>query len=422
MSEYFFYVAHTGDGANGNGVSAVDPATGQVHVTVPLGARVIDIAAAPGGTLLYALVDDRAEIRVIDLTALAVAASIDATDNEGEALAVAPDGSRLYVASRGTVSEIDTDTRTVVRTLTAGTGYRYQQLLVSADSKYLYGAWGNWVVKYDLATGDHVSSESLGSVDTIALSADGGRLYVPSPGDSSRLRELDASTLATVEDWELLSTVPRILAQTGGPLIVASDRQAHVGKVWNAESREIAGYFNVAMDIPFESGGSESFLPIALSPDGATVCSATDSIVIAGLELGQDAKYVPSLNGKLPGRAVAVITAAPIGAHSTQLEDGSSTRPLVPLRIPGLTTRLTTADGAPISGEPVRFTSAGGLDLGIATTGTDGRVNHTVDLWLPINPDTQAIDTSRLIGPYKVSYSGKSAYQATETEGTITLD
>lgn len=64
--------------------------------------------------------------------------------------------------------------------------------------------------------------------------------------------------------------------------------------------------------------------------------------------------------------------------------------------VSGLTARPTTEAGAPIAGERVRFTSAGGIDLGTATTDTAGRAGSTAELRLPLNPDTGQIDTSRL--------------------------
>lgn len=72
-------------------------------------------------------------------------------------------------------------------------------------------------------------------------------------------------------------------------------------------------------------------------------------------------------------------------ATSTRLK-AHDTRPVAPRRVPGLTVRLTTTEGAPVPGEPLRFTSAGGLDLGTAVTDEDGRVNHTAEVLLPWPP------------------------------------
>ncbi|MEI5098403.1 hypothetical protein RB200_06680 [Streptomyces sp. PmtG] len=111
------------------------------------------VVAAPGTSLLYALVDDRAEVRIIDLDALTVTGSVDVPDHHGNALAIAPDGKRLYVAHDEGVAEVDTATRTVERTLTYGSGSQVYGLALSADSRFLAPVLGSWFPRMRAAAG-----------------------------------------------------------------------------------------------------------------------------------------------------------------------------------------------------------------------------------------------------------------------------
>ncbi|MFF8784520.1 WD40 repeat domain-containing protein [Streptomyces sp. NPDC015125] len=408
MSTYFFYVAHTGKGANGNGVSAIDPATGQIHATVSLGSpKVGGLVAAPGATLLYALVDDQAEVRVIDLDTLAVTASIDVPGGDPGALAIAPDGKCLYVANDEGVAEVDTATRTVQRTFTSGGSSQFYSVAVSADSRFLYAVGRDRIVRFDLGTGESTSNTELSEVGSVLVSPDGNRLYAAAPGKALYLLDASALTVAhTLEGWPEWGQ--EALSPDGKRLFVTDpgsddDRGAMV----DTASREGVADFVQA------PAGRQNLVPVALSPDGTVVCTAHRKAVTAGIDTDSKA-----YSDELPGEAVAITTAAPLRPQSTRLETGTA-RTLVPLRVEGLTARLTTTGGAPVSGAQLRFTSAGGLDLGTATTDTDGRVNHTAELLLPLDPDTRGIDTSRLAGPYKVTYPGKPAYGPTETEGTL---
>lgn len=408
MNTYFFYIAHTGEGTNGNGVSAVDPATGQIHATVSLGApKVGGLVAAPGASVLYALVDDQAEVRIIDLDTLAVTGSIDVSEDRGYALAVTPDGKHLYIAHDEGVAEVDTATRTVERTLTNGDSSAVYGLALAADSRFLYGVGDNRLVRFDLTTGESKSGPELRDVFSVVVSPDGNHLYATVPGKALHL--LDASELTvthTLEGWP--EAGQEALSPDGKRLFVTDPgSDGDLGGVMDTALREGVADFAQA------PAGRQDLVPLALSPDSKTVCTAHRKAVTAGIDT-DSAAY----SDELPGKAVAITVATALRPHSTRLETGTA-HALVPVRVEGLTARLTTDGGAPVSGARLRFTSAGGLDLGTATTGTDGRVNHTAELLLPLDPDTRGIDTSRLTGPYKITYPGKPAYQPTEAEGTL---
>lgn len=425
MSDYFFYVAHTGPGQNGNGVSAIDPATGAVHATLSLGApEVYGLVAAPGGRQLYALVQERPAVRVIDLDTFAVTGSIDVPGVEPDGPAISADGKRLYVGERGHpagVTEIDAVSGTVVRTLDLGSRASWSRWpVVAPDGSAVYGHQGDRLFRVDLTSGEVITGDDIQDVQSLALSADGSRLYVSF--SYSGLHTVDTTTLATLRATPRsgFQIMRKIAVHPDGRLFVTEYLNTGTGSVKDAESLESLDSFRQAGDM-FSESREDSQIQIALSPDGAMVCTARESTLTVASS-GPPEDPDTSHGATLPGDAVAItVAAAPVSEYATRLDGIRDVQALAPLRIPGLTARLTTADGAPVTGAPLRFTSAGGLDLGTATTGPDGRVQHTADLWLPLDPGTGAIDTSRLIGPYTVTYPGKAAYRPTEAGGIIHL-
>ncbi|WP_438297161.1 hypothetical protein [Streptomyces sp. HUAS TT7] len=419
MSEYFFYVAHHGTGVNANGVSAVDPASGQIHATVSLGAPgVRDLVAVPGSALLYALVDDEVEIRVIDVASLAVVAAVNMDAEETwftrrgsrriTSLAVSRDGSRLYAGYSKGIVEIDTTTRTPVRTLLAGEEIEY--LCASPDGTRLYATDCYSVFAVDLATGEHHVSDLAKEGGRLALSPDGSRLYscnddVPQQhGSWPELHALDTDTLQVTARCRDVSDLRDVAVLPDGKRLLAIEKD-HVSVRDAATLQEMGVFF---------AGGHRGIL----SPDGELLCTVGDTearLIPATANEDDDPRVVT-----LPGTAVAVTTGAPVGAPATRLSVTNG-RVLVPVTVPGLTAHLVTDTATPVSGAPVRFVSAGGLDLGTATTDATGHATHTASLLLPLDPATGSIDTSALTGPYTATYRGTPAYKNTQATGTITL-
>ncbi|MFF7588058.1 hypothetical protein ACFZCK_11315 [Kitasatospora purpeofusca] len=421
MSEYFFYAAHRGSGPLGNGVSAIDPATGEVTATVAIGSvKVRDVIARPGGKQLLVLVDDRADLRVVDLGTLAVTAALDIANKTWERyerLLSSPDGSRLFAQDSMQVDEIDPATGAVLGAHTLPFGPSYRPVF-SPDGRYLYGAsYAGSVCRLDLETGERSEGEThLGiGMGNVVVSPDGKHLYTANPASNSVLWKLDAASLEVLAKAEVDRPAAVVRLSADGRTLYAGNGGGH-STAYDTDLRRVPG----TQEDEYDSGFSRPYgLDIGItSPDGTRVAGFTPTWVYWGP--AQSGSTDRGSADSLPGDVVALTTAAAPTPQSTRLEV-SPVRALAPITIPGLSARLTTTDGTPVPGAALRFTSAGGIDLGTATTDTTGRATLDAELRLPLNPATGAIDTSRLTGPYQVTYTGQGSYPPATGHGDITL-
>ncbi|MEU3062869.1 hypothetical protein [Streptomyces subrutilus] len=421
MSEDFFYFVHRGEGPAGNGVSAVDPANGQIAATISLGGvSPLDVAALPGGKELLVLVADRAELRHIDLERLAVTAAVDIDGQEQyTALALSPDGSRAYVTGRHGVEEVDAATGERLRTLAHEGAYGYRAVVVSPDGAWLYALASNAVVGFETESGKSVMASLELEVDqSVALRAapDGSALYLSaySPGDEAE----KGFALVRVETQSLTATA-EIYKTHNVPAAVAADGRVYI-PTWDDVCR-----FNpqLSEDPAPDSLRIHPWRTACLSPDGGTLATSSgEGALLQSTQRPEDDEHEwhATFPVALPGTAVALTTAAAPAILSARLEAGPA-RALAAFTVSELTARLTTQGGDPITGQPLTFTSAGGLDLGTAHTAADGTAQLTAQVLLPIDPETGTIDTSALTGPYTVRYPGQSSYSPADAQADLTL-
>ncbi|MGV0790808.1 Ig-like domain-containing protein [Mycolicibacterium sp. XJ1819] len=172
------------------GVTVLDTATDTVVSTVDIDGTVYGVVAAPDGKV-YAVstndADGAGTVSIIDTATRTVTGSIGLTaGNYPTSVAVTQDGKTLVVASHdGTVTVIDTATRTVTRTLNVG-GYANQiaitpngrEVWVAHDDAYPQVSvitLSNGRVK-DVVIGDYPSAPG------VVASPDGKWVYVASDG------------------------------------------------------------------------------------------------------------------------------------------------------------------------------------------------------------------------------------------------
>jgi YVTN family beta-propeller protein len=163
----------------GGSVSVVDVASNTTTNTIITNGEPYNLIVAPSGGTVYASVKS-GMVYLINTATEAIVDSFSAI-MEPNGFAFSPDGTRLYVSSRGAgmVVVYDTVTNTVLDTL--DTGGLPQRMAVSADGTELYIANENLGLDiWNLGTASRIISLPMEGYG-LALSPDNSQLYVSSP-------------------------------------------------------------------------------------------------------------------------------------------------------------------------------------------------------------------------------------------------
>ncbi|MFJ6656561.1 WD40 repeat domain-containing protein [Streptomyces sp. NPDC091377] len=237
---------------------------------------------------------------MIDLSTFTGAATIELGVNDvavnAASLAISPDGKRLYIGHHEGVSEVDTVTRTVTRTLTSGSGFTHSGLAASPDGRFLYSATGNDVVRFALSTGESKSTR-VGGVHEVHVSPDGSRVYVR---EDKRLRLLDADSFDVQHQRNDLHRNAKLAVHPDGTRLFLTQ-----GHTMNATTLEWSDEFTHASRV------EEEPVRIALSPDGTQSCTSSALKAVVTKTEGDDDPLVTDLPGNSYASAIAVAT--PIG-------------------------------------------------------------------------------------------------------------
>jgi YVTN family beta-propeller protein len=154
-----------------------------ITATIPVGANPSAMAVSPDGERLYvANLGDRT-VSVIDTTINQVTATIPCRAAGLYGAAVSPDGNHLYLSDVSSLLVIDTATHQM--TGGAGVDSDPSGLAFSADGQHLYVAVAGRkaAAVVDPATNDVTATIKVGDHPYyLALSPDGGHLYVANSG------------------------------------------------------------------------------------------------------------------------------------------------------------------------------------------------------------------------------------------------
>ncbi len=156
-----------------------DTADNSLIAAIPMPGRPVDIAMHPSGDYIYSVHGGAGTgtVLVIDTGANAVSATVEVAHRISK-IAVHPSGSTLYVGKglSGAITAIDTNTLQVVDVFYLL--YAVNDLEMHPSGQYLYVSTGRSLLVIDTETNSIVESIELKGAYNIAVSPDGGSVYV----------------------------------------------------------------------------------------------------------------------------------------------------------------------------------------------------------------------------------------------------
>ena len=205
----------------------------------------------------------------------------------GSGTSIAVSGSRAYVFNKyqWTVSAIDTNTNTVIRTsqpLASGSTLNYPgSVAVSPDGTHVYVA--NWVegkiIELDPNTLAPVGQPIAVAVggDEMVFSPDGGRLYVAHDGAAGTLSIIDTSSRTVVGTISTTYDTTDMVISADGRTLYLADGYYNQVQVIDTNTKAVVGYIPLG---PRTYNSNPAGL--ALSPDGrwAYVTNNDDATVL----------------------------------------------------------------------------------------------------------------------------------------------
>jgi len=229
------FVTVSRDGAKvyiviGGGIEVIDAATNTflTSISPPVGA-VTALAVSPDGTRIYASDQNGGVVRVINTATKTVISTITVGNSPYE-LSLSPDGSRLYVTNQGSgsISVINTATAAVIATIPVEANF----MAFSPDGSLLYAPGGTNVYVIDVATNTILTAITDNShPQAVAITPDGSKLYVSNFTDNT------VSVINTATRT-LVATIPVNLRPEGlsitpdGSRVFVAGQGPGNGKVW----------------------------------------------------------------------------------------------------------------------------------------------------------------------------------------------
>ncbi|MDT5091571.1 MAG: large repetitive protein, partial [Mycobacterium sp.] len=253
------YVANSAS----NTVSVVDRTSGAV-TTINVVATPTAIALSADGTRAY--VAGNNGVSVINTATNTVVGSYTTGGGQAYAIAVSPNGQRVYVAMAGTnkVAVLNTTSTTPTLVATVAVGSVPVGIAVSADGTRVYvtnyGSSNMSVI--NTATNTVIKTISTGAnPEGVAVSPDGSRVYVANLGSSNVTVINPTATTTTVATVAVGANPFGLTISPDGSLVYTANGPDTVSVI-NTKTNAVVTTFSI------DSAPSNNWHGIAVSPDG----------------------------------------------------------------------------------------------------------------------------------------------------------
>ncbi|SFC28885.1 Por secretion system C-terminal sorting domain-containing protein [Flexibacter flexilis DSM 6793] len=256
-STVYAYVANIGSST----LSVINTATNMVVATIPVGSAPGAVAVSPDGTRIYTANQSTTNISVVDAATRTVIASIPVSSTPSM-LVVSPDGSRLYVSRLGFsgISVINTSTNTVIANI--GLTSDAFSVAVSSDGTKLYVTTSAGVSVINTTTQSVVTSLTVGAGPYgVAFNPSSTRAYVANYGGNT-VSVINASTNTVIGNITVGSSPNSVaVSPDGNKLYVSNTGSGSVSVIDINTNTVLATVTGVGIS-PFG---------ISVTPDGSLV-------------------------------------------------------------------------------------------------------------------------------------------------------
>jgi len=251
-----------------NDVSVINTETNTVIATIPVGQNPTSVAVSPDGTRVYVTNQRSNTVSVINPGSNSVVSTIAIADFGPNAAALSPDGKLLYVVNLNSNNIVVINTTTDALIATIGVGGYPVAVAVSPDGSRVYVTnSSNSVSVIDATTNLVKTTIPVGrSPFGIAVSADGSKVFVAISG-ANNVSVIDAATGTIVANIPVGSGPAGVSMSPGGGLVYVANGNSNNVSVINTST------YQVVATVPAGSNPTG----ISVSPDGSEVYAANQN-------------------------------------------------------------------------------------------------------------------------------------------------
>jgi YVTN family beta-propeller protein len=388
------YVAQGGfDPSGAHALAVFDVATGAPVTSIDMPGTAQAVTIAPNGTRAY--VATSAGLVVVDLTTNAIVAG-PVADAFGGDLAVDPSGKRVYLADgQSKVRLFDTSTNTLTGSITVSDPQPRAIVANSAGTRAYTG--NNDPPSYSIDTVDltndtnpvSTASGNFSRPENLGILPDGSKIYAANfgPGAGGNTVAIFDPAAVTVDSVTVGTTPTAAVANPSGTRVYVVNRDSSSISVIDVATSTVVDTFPI--------GFKATYLGIA--PDGVHAVLSSQEDKVAFIDLATHQLYAGPT--ELSGSAGVAVAPAQTPVPSFAVKSGLSGDP-------------TSFDASGSGGGPIARYD---WDFGDGATAPDGaaKLTHvyakagTYDARLT---ETNQCDASAVVGPLGVAFAGHSPY------------